>query len=89
MQDVLEILIAERDRLNRAIAVLQEGSAPATEPARRGPGRPKESGKTAAKTKKAGRREFTPEQRKAQSEKLKAYWAARRKANKKATKGSG
>lgn len=78
MKDVLEILIAERDRINRAIAVLQEGSAPSPEPARRPVGRPKGSGKKAAK--KRGRRTFTEEARRAQSEKMKAYWAARRKA---------
>ncbi len=78
MQDVLEILIAERDRLNRAIAILQEGSAAPAEPARR-PGRPKGSGKKAAKAKEVGRRTFSSAQRKAQSEKMKAYWAARRK----------
>ena len=77
MKDVLEILIAERDRINRAIAVLQEESA-AGVGARRRPGRPKGSGKKAAK--KRGRRVFTDEARRAQSEKMKAYWAARRKA---------
>jgi hypothetical protein len=82
IQDVLDILIAERNRLDRAIAVLQEGGSGAAEPARRGPGRPKGSGKKAAKSakaKKAGRHGFTAAQRKAQSEKMKAYWAARRK----------
>ena len=82
MKDVLQILTAERDRINRAIAVLQEGSA--SEPARRPVGRPKGSGKKAAK--KRGRRTFTDEARRAQSEKMKAYWAARRKAGGKATK---
>jgi hypothetical protein len=77
MKDVLEILIAERDRINRAIAVLQEGGSASAEPARRPVGRPKGSGKKAAKR---GRRTFTEEARRAQSEKMKAYWAARRKA---------
>ena len=81
MKDVLEILIAERDRINRAIAVLQGDAA---EPAKRPVGRPKGSGKKAAK--KRGRRTFTAEARKAQSEKMKAYWAARRKAKAKAAK---
>ncbi|MCB1021147.1 MAG: hypothetical protein H6509_09960 [Bryobacterales bacterium] len=86
MKDVLEILIAERDRINRAIEVLQ-GSAVPAEPAtgKRPVGRPKGSGKKAAK--KRGRRNFSEEARKAQSEKMKAYWAARRKE--KTSKGKG
>ncbi|MEZ5366888.1 MAG: hypothetical protein R2748_32260 [Bryobacterales bacterium] len=83
MKDVLEILIAERDRINRAIEVLQ-GGAETSEPAKRPVGRPKGSGKKAAK--KRGRRNFTAEARKAQSEKMKAYWAARRKEK---SKGKG
>ena len=85
MKDVLEILIAERDRINRAIAVLQGDAAPA--PGKRPVGRPKGSGKKAAK--KRGRRTFTAEARKAQSEKMKAYWAARRKEKAKGAKGKG
>ena len=84
MKDVLEILIAERDRINRAIAVLQEDSATPAAPAKRPVGRPKGSGKKAAK--KRGRRTFTDAARKAQSEKMKAYWAARRRAKAKAAK---
>ncbi len=90
MKDVLQILIAERDRINRAIAVLQEGTAspaPTPEPTRRPVGRPKGSGKKAAT--KRGRRTFTDEARQAQSEKMKAYWAARRKAKEKAARGKG
>lgn len=85
MKDVLQILIAERDRINRAIAVLQEGPVSSPEPGKRPVGRPKGSGKKAAK--KRGRRTFTEEARKAQSEKMKAYWAARRRA--KSAKGKG
>jgi hypothetical protein len=84
MKDVLEILIAERDRINRAIAVL-EGDAPT--PAKRPVGRPKGSGKK--KAAKRGRRTFSAEARRAQSEKMKAYWAARRKDKAKAAKGKG
>lgn len=87
MKDVLEILIAERDRINRAIEVLQgEAAAPAAAaaPAKRPVGRPKGSGTKAAT--KRGRRTFTDAARKAQSEKMKAYWAARRKEKAKAAK---
>lgn len=75
MADALGILIAERDRLNQAIEILQ-GDAP-----RRGrkPGRP--PGSTNKKTaKKRGRKPMSPTAKKAVSERMKKYWAARRKA---------
>ncbi len=78
MTDALKLLIAERDRLNKAIAVLQ-GEAP-----RRG--RPSGNGKKAAKP--LAKRTFSPEDRQKQSEKMKAYWAARRKAAQKTAKKS-
>ena len=71
MADVLKVLIAERDRLNRAIAELQ-GTAP-----RRG--RPPGSGEKAA-TVARKKRKMSPAARKRQSERMKTYWAARRKA---------
>lgn len=66
----VEMLIAERDRIDQAIRLLQ-GRAPAATTAK-----PK-----AAKTtgKRRGRPPLTEEARKAQSEKMKAYWAARKK----------
>ena len=81
MADVLKLLIAERDRLDRAIAILQ-GTAP-----RRGrpPGSGRKAGavpKKAAK-KKRGRPPLTAAQREAASKRMKAYWAAKRKAGKK------
>lgn len=63
---ILNLLVAERDRLERAIQALQ-GT-----PLR---GRP--PGGMAAVG--GGHRERTAAQRKAQSEKMKAYWAKRRK----------
>ncbi len=79
MTDVLKILIAERDRLDRAIAILQV-DAPA--PRR---GRPPGSTAKKAAKKPQGRRTRSPESLKRQSEKMKAYWTARRKAAKKAS----
>ena len=74
MPDVLEVLIAERDRLNRAIEVLG-----GTVPKRRG--RPPGSGKKATQKKaKKGRRARSTAARRRQSEKMKAYWAARKQA---------
>ena len=77
MADVLELVIAERDRLDRAIAVF-EGTAP-----RRG--RPPGSGRKAAPAprKKRGRPPMTAAQREVASKRMKAYWAAKRKAAKK------
>ena len=77
MADVLKILMAERERLDRVIALLQGGT-----PRR---GRAPGSGKKA--TKKAPRkRSFSPQARKKQSERMKAYWVARRIAAKKKSK---
>ena len=77
MADVLELLIAERDRLNRAIAALGG-------PRRRG--RPPGSTKQRSLQKKAKTKRRDPlsaEARQRQSEKMKKYWAAKRKAAKK------
>ena len=75
MADILQLLVVERDRLNRAIAALQgEG-----EPKRRG--RPPGS-KTVRRTKKRGRRKMGAAQKKAVSDRMKKYWAARRKGTK-------
>ncbi len=77
MSDVLELLIAERDRLNQAIAVLQG-------PRRRG--RPPGSGKKVAPKKAPKRPRMSAEARKRRSEGMKKWWAAHRKAAKKAKK---
>jgi hypothetical protein len=66
----VEMLIAERDRIDQAIKLLQ-GKAPATTSAK--PKAAKKAGK------RRGRPPLTEEARKAQSEKMKAYWAARKK----------
>ncbi len=77
MADVLKLLIAERDRLERAIAVLQ-GTAP-----RRGrpPGR--RSAKKVVAKRARQKRTMSPEARRRMSERLKAYWAKKRRAAKK------
>jgi hypothetical protein len=75
---ILALLIAERDKLSRAIEAL---SGPTT---RRG--RPPKSAGTpvpaAAPAKKT--RKFSAYQRKKQGERMKAYWAAKKKAEAKA-----
>jgi hypothetical protein len=73
---IVALLIAERDRLNRAIEAL-EG------PARRRGRPPKNSLDVVAEMPpKRKRRGRTAAQRKAQSEKMKKYWAQRRKQEK-------
>jgi hypothetical protein len=71
---IILLLVEERDRLNRAIDALQG-------PQRR-PGRPAKSPVTPAiavtKPKKRGRR-FSAAQRKKQAEKMKAFWAAKKR----------
>lgn len=69
---VLQLLIAERDKLNRAIAALQ------SEPSRRGrpPGRRAAASSAAQRRRRGG---MSAEARQAQSERMKAYWAKRRK----------
>jgi hypothetical protein len=77
-QQIVAALIAERDRLNRAIEVLQG-------PARRR-GRPPKNpfavttnGATPEPPQKRGRT-FTPAQRKAQARRMRRYWAAKKRA---------
>ncbi len=75
MTDVLALLIEERDRLNEAIAVLGG-------PRRRG--RPPSAENPVATPKKAAKRkEWSPAQRQAVSERMKKHWAKRKRAAKK------
>jgi hypothetical protein len=76
MPDVLAMLIEERDRLNLAIAALQSGV--------RRRGRPPGSGASAAAkpAKRPGRKKMSSAARKAVSERMKKYWAGRKKGKK-------
>ena len=80
MADIVGLLIAERDRIDRAMRILQ-GTEPrrGRPPGRRGPGRPAGRPKKAAKR---GRRGMSLAERKVASERMKKYWAERRKAAK-------
>ena len=80
MADILGLLTAERDRLNRAIAALQGEDVPK----RRGrpPGSKTKKAKPAKPAKKRGRRQMSAAQKKAVSERMKSYWASRRKGKK-------
>jgi hypothetical protein len=78
IEQILSLLVAERDRLSRAIEALQGGAK------RRG--RPPKSSAPAAShapaaaaPKRRKRKPLTASQKKAQSERMKAFWANRRK----------
>jgi hypothetical protein len=74
-EHILALLIAERDKLNRAIEAL------GTPVKRRGrPPRNPLAAAVIAPVKTASKRSgLSPAKRKAQSERMKAYWAKRRK----------
>jgi hypothetical protein len=63
-EQIISLLVAEKERIERAIAALSGGKGAGAKPA---------GGQGV-------RRARTPEQKAAQSEKMKAYWAARRSA---------
>jgi len=76
--NVLTLLIAERDRLNQAIAILQGGTVAAAPKKRGRP--PGSKNKAAATAKKRG--DMSDAARKAVSARMKKYWAQRRKEKK-------
>jgi len=84
MRSALDILIQERDQLNQAISILQ-GRVAVEAPKRRGRPPKAASAKKVAK-KKRGRPEMSAEARKAVSERMRKYWAKRRKEKKAAAK---
>jgi hypothetical protein len=73
-EHILTLLIQERDRLNRAIEAL-DGSVK-----RRG--RPAKNTSASVAEAPRKKRTFSAAQRKKQAERMKAYWAAKRKAAK-------
>ena len=75
ISEALRLLVDERDRLDRAIQTLQGAAAPA--PRR---GRPPGS---KSKKKRRGRPPMSAAEKQAASERMKRYWAKRRRAAKK------
>jgi hypothetical protein len=78
-EQIIALLIAERDKLNRAIEALQgptkRRGRPPKNPLTVGTPAAPEPAQPAKK-----RRRFTAAQRKQQAERMKAYWAAKKKA---------
>ena len=79
-EHILTLLITERDRLTRAIEVLQGGTT--TKRRGRPPGSKNGVSITPAAPQRQGRRTFTAAARKAQSRRMKAYWVAKKKVSK-------
>ena len=73
-ENILTLLMAERDRLNRAIAALQGIGSRG-----RRPRKSKSAAAAKAPAARRRRRVRTAAQRKAQSERMKAFWAKRKK----------
>jgi hypothetical protein len=81
-EHIIALLIAERDRLNAAIAALQGSSS---SPAKRRGRPPKVAAPVAIaqpqiEKRARKKRVFTPAQRKEQARRMKAFWAAKKKA---------
>lgn len=78
---ILALLIAERDKLSRAIEVLQGTTKRRGRPPKN-PFAVMTNGATAPTPAKKHTRTFTAAQRKAQAARMKKYWAAKKKAAK-------
>jgi hypothetical protein len=70
IEKILSLLIAERDRLDRAIEALK------------GDGRHRTGNETAKRVStRSGRKPMTAAQKKAHSDRMRAFWASRRKSS--------
>jgi hypothetical protein len=72
-EHILTLLIAERDKLNKAIEALSS-------PIKRRGRPPKNTAATTAPAPATKKRTFTAAQRRQQAARMKAYWAAKKKA---------
>lgn len=84
IDEIIQLITAERDRLNMALAALQGTQRPKRR------GRPPKNPLAAApaRIQKQGRPRFTKAQREAQAERMRQYWAKRRKQEAKTKKGT-
>jgi hypothetical protein len=75
-EHILSLLIVERDKINAAIAALGGATKPVSSPSKASVApAPAPAPAKAVRKRKA----LTPTQKKAHSERMKAFWAARRK----------
>lgn len=83
-EQIVSFVIHERDKLDRAIKALQgpKLKGPTTESCRRASGN-KRCNEELRWGRNNGQRTFTAAQRKQQAERMKRYWAEKRKAAKK------
>ena len=79
---IVELLIAERDKLNRAIEALGGGGKRRGRPPGSGPKHVAAATEAAPTVRK--RRNFSPAAREAARKRMKAFWAKRKKLAKKA-----
>jgi hypothetical protein len=79
-EHILGLLIAERDKLNRAIEALQGPTKRMGRPPKNSLATP--TSEEPAQPAKKRHRKFTAAQRKQQAERMKAFWAAKKAANK-------
>lgn len=86
IEQILTLLIQERDRLNQAIAALQGPVARRGRPPKNGSASGSQTAAAqsgpSAQPAPRKKRSFTAAQRKKQAERMKAYWAAKRKQSK-------
>jgi hypothetical protein len=78
---IVTLLVAERDRLNRAIEALQGGATRRGRPPKKSAGAA-HAASPAPAARRRKRKPLTAAQRKAQSERMKAFWAQQRKNKK-------
>jgi hypothetical protein len=74
-EHIISLLIAERDKLNQAIEALGGTTTPVSRPSKSSESPAPVTAPAAGKTRKP----LTAAQKKRQSERMKAFWAARRK----------
>jgi hypothetical protein len=83
IQQIVSLLVSDRDRLNRAIEALRGGAKGRGRPRKNAPAAPVQNiGRPASLPRKRKRKPMTAAQRKAHSARMKAFWAARRKSAK-------
>jgi hypothetical protein len=82
IEQIVTLLVVERDKLSRAIAALGGGAKHPGRPPKKAAAPTQGVAQPASVPSKRKRKPMTAAQRKAHSERMKAFWAARRKSAK-------